>query len=239
LKAATSSQRILLTGAGRGLGLEFTRRWLEAGHRVFALVRNPENSPDLRELGVGYPRTLVTLAGDVTDDDSVVAARRAVESLTDGLDLVLNNAGIYGPKNDGLESLDWKDARRVIEVNTLGPLRVSRAFLPLLRRGSRPRLVHITSLMGSLADNRSGGAWAYRMSKAALNMASRNLAHELAQSRVISVVLHPGWVRTDMGGSNAPLGVGEAVAALVETIDSLTLKQSGGFFDRHGRSQPW
>jgi NAD(P)-dependent dehydrogenase (short-subunit alcohol dehydrogenase family) len=97
----------------------------------------------------------------------------------------------------------------------------------------------MTSLMGSIADNSSGGSWGYRMSKAALNMASRNMAHELAADGIIAVVIHPGWVRTDMGGAAAPLTIQEAVAAMTRTMDNFTMDQAGGFYDRHGESMPW
>lgn len=237
--AAAKGERILVTGASRGLGLEFTRQWLEAGRRVFALAREPKDSPGLRELAKLHPEALAAVACDVGDDASVEKARREVEKRCDALAVVVNNAGAYGRRDSGLESLDWKEVHRVLDVNTLGPLRVSRAFLPLLRRGKRPRLVHITSLMGSLDDNRSGGAWAYRISKAGLNMASRNLAHEVGPNGIASVVLHPGWVRTDMGGPRAPLAVEEAVASLVKTIDALTMEHNGTFLDRYGKPAPW
>src|SRR5262249_20358665 len=101
------------------------------------------------------------------------------------------------------------------------------------------KLIQITSLMGSIDDNQSGGVWSYRMSKAALNMATRNLAHEVGRGGILSLVVHPGWVKTDMGGAGAPLGVEEAVASMVKTIGGLTLKQGGSFSDRHGKPQPW
>ena len=239
MPGAAKGERILVTGASRGLGLEFARQWLEAGHRVFALAREPKDSPGLRELAKLHPESLALVACDVGDDASVEKARRDVEKQCDALDVVVNNAGVYGRRDSGLESLDWEEVHRVFDVNTLGPLRVSRALLPLLRRGKRPRLVHITSLMGSLDDNRSGGAWAYRISKAGLNMASRNLAHEVGPNGIPSVVLHPGWVRTDMGGPRAPLPVEEAVASLVRTIDALTAEHNGAFLDRHGQPAPW
>jgi NAD(P)-dependent dehydrogenase (short-subunit alcohol dehydrogenase family) len=232
-------RRILITGASRGIGLEFTRQWLAAGRKLFALARDPEGSKGLRDLAGKHPSNLVRVACDVADDASVEAARRAVEKATPALDLVLNNAGTFGPHDEKVEQLEWAEIHRVLEVNTLGPLRVSRTFLPLLRKGDAARLVHLTSLMGSIDDNGSGGAWAYRMSKAALNMASRNLAIQLRQDGIPSVVIHPGWVKTDMGGSGAPLGVEEAVAAMVKTLDSLTLDQTGSFLDRFGKPVPW
>ena len=236
---AATSRRLLVTGANRGLGLEFTRSWLAAGHRVFALARRPGDSPGLTDLIRRFPDHLHPVTCDVADDDSVTAAGTAVGALTDALDLILNGAGIIGSPGARLGALDFDEMRRVFETNSLGPLRVTRTFLPLLRRGTRPVVVHLTSLMGSIADNGSGGAWAYRLSKAALNMASRNLSHELAPDGIPSVVLHPGWVQTDMGGPGAPLPVAEAVAALTRTIERLTPEESGAFLDRDGRHLPW
>lgn len=231
--------QIVVTGASRGIGLEFTRQWLERGDRVFALARRPEKSAGLSALALRHAGALRSVECDVGDGDSVARARIEVEAGADRIDLVVNNAAVFGPRNVSIESLALAEVRRVFEVNVLGALRVSRAFLPLLRRGRRPALVHITSLMGSIGDNTSGGFWDYRLSKAALNMAARNLAIDLRKDGILSVALHPGWVRTDMGGPEAPLGVQEAVDALIRTIDALGPAHSGGFFDRTGRPAPW
>ena len=231
--------RVVVTGASRGLGLEFTRQWLAVGHRVFALARDPAGADELSELAREHPDTLLPLPCDVTDDGSVREAARRVAEQVDGLEIVLNNAGVGGWRG-GIEDLDLAEVRRVFDVNTLGPIRVTRAFLPLLRKGRPPRrLVHITSLMGSLGDNRSGGSYPYRISKAALNVVGVNLAHELKDEEIVSAVLHPGWVRTDMGGSGASTPVDEAVGALIDTIDDLTLEHTGGFYDRLGKPLPW
>lgn len=231
--------RVLVTGASRGLGLEFARQWVEAGRRVFGLARDPAGSPELQALAEAHPDALTAVVCDVADGDSVAAARDRVAEDVDALDVVVNNAGVAG-RGDGIEDLDLDSVRRVFEINTLGPLRVTRTFLPLLRAGRKPaRLIHMTSLMGSIEDNRSGGSTPYRISKCALNMASRNLAHDLADEEIVSVVLHPGWVRTDMGGTGAPLPVTDAVAALIRTIEALGMERSGGFYDREGQPLPW
>jgi NAD(P)-dependent dehydrogenase (short-subunit alcohol dehydrogenase family) len=235
----SAPRRILITGGKRGLGLEFARQWLARGDEVVVLARRPESSRDLVDLARLHPGALTTLNCDVASDASVESARRHVERSRDRLDLLVNNAGIIGKEGVSIDGIDLEEARDLLEVNTLGPLRVCRAFVPLLRNGANPRIVHLTSLMGSIDDNRSGGYWGYRMSKAALNMASRNLAHALEKDGIVSVVLHPGWVRTEMGGPQAPLSATEAVASMIRTIDDLTLRHSGGFFDRVGKPCPW
>jgi NAD(P)-dependent dehydrogenase (short-subunit alcohol dehydrogenase family) len=239
MTAGKGPARVLVTGASRGLGLEFARQYAEAGARVFALAREPLRSERLMELASRFPKTLLPVVCDVADDESVKAARQEVEVATGALDLIINNAGVYGRHNESLESLDYDEIRRVFEVNTLGPVRISRAFLPLLKNGTRPRLVHITSMMGSVEDNRSGGYWSYRISKSALNMANRNLALELERWKIPSVVLSPGWVRTDMGGAGAPLSPEESVSAMRQTIDSLTSSHSGNIYHRDGKPAIW
>ena len=233
------SRRVLVTGASRGIGLEYARQWIDAGARVFALARDPEGSDGLMALASRHAGSLMPVRCDVADDASVAAARRRVGEETDGLEILINNAGVMGSHED-LEALDLDLVRRTFEVNTVGPIRVTRAFLDLLMAGQRPRrIVNMTSLMGSIDDNRSGDAYAYRMSKAALNMATRSMAVDLSRNGIVAVVLHPGWVRTAMGGKSAPTPVEEAVASLVRTIESLDMDHSGGFFDRDGQPLPW
>ena len=233
------SLRVLVTGASRGIGLEYARQWLDSGARVFGLARDPEASAGLMALTSDHPDRLVPVHCDVADDDSVAAARRRVGEETDGLEVLINNAGIGGA-HQGLESLDMDRVRRTFEVNAMGPLRVARAFLDLLRAGERPRrIVNMTSLMGSIDDNRSGDAYAYRLSKAALNMATRSMAVDLAGDGIVAVALHPGWVQTDMGGASARTPVDEAVRSLVRTIEALDMDRSGGFYDSEGKPLPW
>lgn len=236
----TIAERVLVTGANRGLGLEFARQWIERGSRVFALARDPDGSADLTALSETYSDALTAVPCEVTDDASIEAAADLVGQHVDGVEILVNNAGIRGRRAADLDDLDLDDIRRVFEVNSLGPLRVTRAFRSLLAGGAKPRrVVHVTSLMGSIGDNSSGGSYAYRISKSALNMISCNLALELAGSSIVSMAIHPGWVRTDLGGTRAPLSVEESVSAMINTIERLTMDDSGTFLDRDGEALPW
>ena len=239
MNAPHTPKRIVVTGTNRGLGLAFTRLWLDAGARVCALSRRAGEAKALVALARRHPDTLRCIGCDVSDDRSVETAAAEVLSAWDGVDILVNNAGVFGPRDSSLESLDFSAIRKVFEVNTLGPLRVTRSLLPLLRTGVSPRVANVTSLMGSIEDNTSGGFWPYRLSKAALNMATRNLAHDLGEADIPVVVIHPGWVRTDMGGPAAPLEIDDAVSSMIRTIESLTPEHAGGFFDRNGERMPW
>ena len=155
------------------------------------------------------------------------------------IDLLINNAGIYGPDSDQLGRFDYGAWERVLAVNTLGPLRVTEALLPNLRAGSKRTVATLTSAMGSIADNTSGGALFYRSSKAALNAAMKTLAIALRSERFTVVVLHPGWVRTDMGGPAATLDVATSAAGLIEVIAGLAPADTGRFLNYNGAALPW
>jgi NAD(P)-dependent dehydrogenase (short-subunit alcohol dehydrogenase family) len=234
------SARVVITGAGRGLGLEFARQWVDAGDQVIALARDSGASAGLVDLAQRADPQLVMVECDVGDDPSVEAAAQTIGGHVDGLEIVVNNAGERGPTED-LDSLDPNVVLRVFNTNTLGSLRMSRALLPLLRsgHGKPPRIIHLSSLMGSIADNQSGGSYAYRISKAGLNMACRTLAYDLARYGVTTAAIHPGWVQTRMGGSAAPLTTEAAVSDMIDTIQQLSIDQSGQFLDRHGEPLPY
>ncbi|TAH37332.1 MAG: SDR family oxidoreductase [Planctomycetota bacterium] len=231
--------RIVITGANRGIGLEFVQEYLQEGQRVFALCRHPESAPALAEQHKEHPDLLTVLPCDVTDDVSVHHAFDDVAAQVDGIEVLINNSGSYGRKGGTVADLDFREIEAVFGVNTLGPLRVTRAFLPLLGEGNNPKVVNITSIMGSIHDNGTGGSYAYRLSKAALNMATRNLALDLREQEIICVAVHPGWVKTDMGGPEAPLTVDDSVSNMLRLIDSLDAQHSGGFFNYRGRELPW
>jgi len=237
---------VVITGAGHGLGLEWASQDLAEGATVVATARDPAASPGLDALREARRHgstqaggELVVLGMDVTGDASVEGASREIERRFGSIDDLINNAGTFGPRDDAALGVPPDEARRVIEVNSVGPLRVTRAFLPLLRRARRPRIVFITSRMGSIGDGPSGGAYAYRMSKSALNMLAANLAADLRGDGVLCLVLHPGWVRTRMGGPGGRVDAATSVAGMRRVLGGATLKQSGAFFDYQGQIVPW
>lgn len=228
----TSSEdyTVLITGANRGLGLEFARQYSSAGWQVIGTARKPDAAEELR----GVEVRVVQL--DVTDQESV--EQLAHELGSQSIDLLINNAGIL-PMANTIEDIDFDDVNRTLAVNTVGPIRVTRALLPNLRRGELRKVINITSSLGSIAENTSGRFYGYRESKAALNMFTRSLAAELRPEGFTCIALHPGWVQTDMGGPNAPIQAPESVRGMRELIDGLTPADSGMYWTHDGEQLPW
>ncbi|HUG46378.1 MAG TPA: SDR family oxidoreductase [Sphingomicrobium sp.] len=216
---------VLITGANRGLGLEFARQYSADGWEVVATVR--QTSEELEKLGV---RVEIVDMGDLA---AVAALGESIESL----DLLIANAGTYGPKSveTAQDGRDWSEC---FAVNTIAPFLLARSVLARVAR-SKGKLIGISTRMGSIADNSSGGFIAYRSSKAALNAAWRSLAIDVRPQGVVAAVLHPGWVETRMGGPSAPLGPEESVAGMRRVIEGLGPDQSGGFFSYDGSEVPW
>jgi NAD(P)-dependent dehydrogenase (short-subunit alcohol dehydrogenase family) len=227
----------LITGANRGLGLEFARQYLANGWRVYAACRDPGSAFELRRLAAESDHKLWIMALDVTDHASVKAA--AVELEGQAIDLLINNAGIGGARGQTIGNIDYKAWEKIFDVNTMGPMRVSEALVDHVARSDRKLIVTLTSGIGSIADNTSGGAIAYRSSKAAVNMVMRSLAIDLAPRSITCVVVNPGWVRTDMGGPHATLTPAESVMRLRSLIETLGPAQSGKFFNYNGREYAW
>lgn len=221
---------VLLTGANRGIGLEFARQLAARGDRVLATCRDPEGAPELRALDVHVEQLDVADAGQIA---------RVVALYEDRpLDLLLNNAGV-GVRHRALGEIDFAEMEQFYRINTIAPLRLAEGLLPSLRRGSDRLIVSLTSRMGSIRDNTSGGSYAYRASKAALNMVTRSLARDLEDENFRCAVLHPGWVQTSMGGDAAPVTVEQSVSGMLRVIDSLDADGNGGFFDYTGEELPW
>jgi NAD(P)-dependent dehydrogenase (short-subunit alcohol dehydrogenase family) len=242
--SARRSRRVLVTGAGRGLGLEFTRRYLERGDRVFATCREPSKALGLAALASAHPARLAVVALDVTDPDSIRRAHAAIRRRTDALDLLINNAGVYSRRGSSdpterLGTLRFDDALHVLRTNAVAPLMVTQRCLDLLEAGRKPRVAAISSEYGSVSENTDGFPYYYAASKAALNMLMRSLAAEARRRGIVAAILDPGWVRTAMGGPQAPLTPARSVAGMMTVIDGLTARDSGRFYTWEGKAAPW
>lgn len=225
-------KNVLITGAGRGLGLEFTRRFVGAGAHVHATVRDLSKADDLRAFGDA-----------VTIHTCDVTSQAHVDALSDLLgdtpiDVLINNAGILLNRGDAFGGIDLSVFEKVMSVNTIAPIRVAQAFADNVARSDRKLIVNISSRMGSISEGGSG-AYSYRTSKAALNMAMVTIAKDLEGQGVTVIVVHPGWVRTDMGGPSAAISPEESVDGLLQVIGSVDVSQTGRFFNYDGSGIPW
>ena len=231
-------ERVFISGANRGIGLEFVRQWLQRGDvQVFATTRRPQQSDQLNALACPQ---LTILPMDVSAPASIRAAVATVADTVDGLELLVNNAAVKPPAvEQELATLDADSMLQSLRINSLGPLLVAQACVPLLRRGRRPRIVNISSGLGSLTRKQTGGQYAYCSSKAALNMVMRGLAADLGPAGVTVCSLHPGWVRTEMGGWGAAITPTESVRDMLALITGLTPAHNGTYFDHEGKTVAW
>ncbi len=230
--------KILITGANRGIGLEFVRQLAARGERVFATCRNPTEAIELYDLQIQYPDRVSITGLDVTDPRSIAESHRAISTQTETLDLLINNAGI-NIDDGGFGALDLETMQSILTVNSIAPMLSTQQYLDLIKLGSKPKIVNISSGNGSLTNLNTTGHYSYSASKAALNMYSLRLSHDLKNAGVIVIMLHPGWVKTDMGGSNASITPQDSIKSMLQFIDSLTLRNSGGYFDYTGQTIPW
>jgi len=238
-------KNILITGGSRGIGLEFTRQYLMNGHRVFTASRNPEKSNELQKLKDNFNSRLSIFQLDVSDSDSRKILFQRISGEADKLDLLINNAGIASgneKRRFKFGELDQDDLGRCLMVNSVAQLMMTEKFFPVLKNGTNPVVVNITSISGSIAQKQGGGdtGYGYSSSKAALNMMTKMLAHELRDSGIIVVSLHPGWVRTTMlYCDNAPTEPADSVGGMIQVIESLKIEDSGRFLDWKGNELPW
>ena len=237
----------LITGASRGIGLEFCRQYAVEGWRVLACSRHPEKSDALNKLAAQYPELIELHVLDVADHAQIerlaqVLDYESAEELLAGhpIDLLINNAGIY-PDSDkrGFGHTDYAEWMQAFRINTMAPLKMAETFATQISRSKQKTIVIITSKMGSIADNGGGGNYLYRSSKAAVNMVVKSLAIDLKPSGITAVVFHPGWVKTDMGGPNALISTEQSVSGMRQVISRLTLADSGKFFGYDGQVIPW
>ena len=226
-------KKVLITGAGRGIGLALTKEFTKNGYAVIATYRNEKSATELINFAkANHSVKLVT--ADVADEKTFEPLKKTLKDLG-GLDILINNAGVIGDKSPSLLELDMKTVIQVFQVNTLGPMMINRLAMPYLIKTAT--IANVSSIMGSIGDNLSGGYYDYRMSKAALNMFNKCLSKELPNMTCLT--LHPGWVQTEMGGAGATVTVDDCARGLFKVISSATLKQSGQFIDYTGKELPW
>jgi NAD(P)-dependent dehydrogenase (short-subunit alcohol dehydrogenase family) len=217
----------LITGVGRGIGRAMAEDALARGHKVVGSTRDGQCSWSHERLSL--------LAFDVTDDASVQAAAKNYQGT---VDVLINNSGVFGPRNQNLAELAPADMLKAMDVNIVGPFRVLQAFLPHLEKAKRGRVLVISSMMGRFSSG-SVGAAAYRASKAGANKLVQSFANELSPHNISIIACHPGWVKTDMGGSGAEIEASESAEGLIDLAENLTLEGTGQFMDWTGVRQDW
>jgi len=237
-------QRVLTTGAGRGIGLELARQYAERGDRVLAGCRDIERAPGLRALIDRHRERVSGLPLEVTDAGSLSAAVRQAHGAVEGLDILINNAAanpgdVTVAGLDGQQLLDDVSTLEVFNINIIAPVRVAQAFTALLTAGTSPRVVNISSGAGSLTYKTKADDYSYAASKAALNMMTRTYAWTVRDQGITAVMIDPGWVKTDMGGAGADLEPEESARGLLNVIDGLTPEDAGRFLRYDGAEVPW
>ena len=229
--------KILITGASRGIGLEMVRYGMDQGWDVLACCRNPQQAENLLSMAqLSNGRVSVFLA-----DMSELATLQALayELRHEAIDMLINNAGVYGSDKNRFGQVDAYDWLETFKVNTIAPMKMSELFVEQLCMGQSKIIACMSSKMGSMDDNTSGGSYIYRSSKAALNAVVKSMSLDLADKGIKCVALHPGWVKTDMGGPNAEISSKESVSQMFNTLLKLKAEDSGRFIDIDGRDIPW
>ncbi len=226
-------KHVLITGANRGIGLALVKQYLQDGWKVSATARDVNSADELQSLTVNQNLSVLSL--DVTD----YTALPELSSQLGALDLVINNAGYYGPKGYGLGNTDVEEWRRVFEINTIAPLKLVEALLENLALGEGKVIACLSSKVGSMTENTSGGGYIYRSSKAALNSVVKSLSNDLSSKGFTVLALHPGWVQTEMGGPNALIDTQTSAKGLSTVINGANVADSGRFLNFNGDELPW
>jgi len=228
---------VLVTGANRGLGFEFCKQYAEAGWQVIAGCRQANNAHDLNQLAQQYENIKV-VALDVSDHQQIDALALSLKDVS--LNLLISNAGVYGDSaGQGFGAINYQNWQNTLNINVLAGVKLAEAFTDNLARSKQGVFVAISSLMGSIADNGSGGSILYRSSKAALNAAMTSVAIDIKPSGVGVLIFHPGWVRTDMGGTNGLCDAPESIAGMRKQIEQFDMQKTGQFIKYDGTRMPW
>ncbi|TEW52847.1 SDR family oxidoreductase [Psychromonas algicola] len=226
-------ETVLITGASRGIGLELTKQFLDLNYKVISTYR-VKPSLALDTLTSNKNLTLIEL--EVTNEDSISNLSRTLSGIT--IDILINNAGVIGPEQQSMAEIKQQDWLNTFATNSIAPLMVSHAVLPSIQAASKPRILTISSLMGSINSD-SVGMYAYRSSKAAVNKVMKILSVELKDQGIAVCLIHPGWVQTDMGGQQADISVEESATGILEIACNLTMSQSGHFLTWQGNKLDW
>lgn len=226
----------LISGASRGIGLELCNQLLQRGDSVIACVRSPEKTLELQKLCEDFPKLCRLERVDVCSDRSVADLRERLEDVAE-IHWLINNAGVLRGREAMLRDLSPDSLMLSYDTNVVGAVRMTQALVDKLEKGSKSCIANISSKVGSITDNHSGGVYEYRMSKTALNMFTKSLSKEFTQ--IICLSLHPGWVRTEMGGENALLSPEQSAKGMIRLLDSVDLSDSGSFYDYRGQEIPW
>jgi NAD(P)-dependent dehydrogenase (short-subunit alcohol dehydrogenase family) len=240
-----SRPSVLITGANRGLGLELTRQYAADGWRVYACARRPAEAAELASIAAASEGRVTLHAVDLLDHGTIERLARELD--TAAIDVLLNVAGTMGRADFARQGVgampfgatDYDDLLDTLRVNVLAPLKVVECFAPHVERGAQKKVVTLSSVVGSIASNTSGGLYAYRASKAAVNALMKSLAIDLGKRGIIALPMHPGWVRTDMGGPRAPLDAATSCAGIRRVIAGLTSADAGRFLQYDGQELPW
>lgn len=231
-------RRVLITGANRGIGLGLVRQCLKRGYRVFAGCRSPEDAADLHDLSGQSSGLLNIVPLDVSDEEVIAECVQLVGAEVDRLDLLINNAAIH-PNEGSLSAVKREELLQSFLVNAVGPVLVAQYFMHLLKNGYSPKIINISSEAGSISKMTQFRGYGYYGSKAAVNMFTRSLAFDSETEGVIVIALHPGWVRTEMGGPNAYLSTDESAVYILKVIDGLKDEDNGKFYNWEGIEHPW
>ncbi|GAB1420565.1 SDR family oxidoreductase [Anaerolineales bacterium] len=232
-------EHILITGSNRGIGYNLVKQLLSQDCLIFATCRNPASADELNQLAAQSNGKIQIIPLDLDDEASIQQAFQQVSVQVDHLDLLINNAGINPKTHRSLEDVTTEIMLDVFRVNAVAPLLITRQFLPLLKNGHNPRVINVSSQVGSMTWKKSGGSYPYAASKAALNMVTRCLAGDLGPEGITVITLHPGWVQTNMGGDAADLKPEESAAMLMTLINRITRADNGKFYKWTGEEHPW
>lgn len=227
---------VLVIGANRGIGLEFTKQFLARGDKVIGTCRDGSADQELNRLQAEQAN-LQLLTLDVSSDESIAAFPAQLGDTA--VDIFINNAGVYGPRDSVFGNVDEQNWLPVLRINSIAPMLLTQSIIKNLRKGQDKKLLYVTSKMGSIDDNKGGGSYIYRSSKAALNAIVKSISVDLSTEGFTAAVLHPGWVQTDMGGPNALIDAQTSVSGMISVIDNLSSSHAGCFFNYDGDIIPW